>query len=807
MAHTLRIALRRLARQPGLTIVAIATLAVGIGASTAVFGLMNALVLRPLPVERPAELVFLNREGRGSFPTLSYPDYRDLRDRTTVLSGLVAYRFAPISLDDGTRPSRIWGYLATGNYFEVLGVRAVVGRTFTSAHDRAPGAHPVAVLTHGAWRQRFNGDPDVVGRTISLNGQQYTILGVTPPGFSGTEIYYKPEIFVPMAMQAQIEPGNAWLEQRQTRNLFVLGRLAGGVGRAQAAAALNAAAAELAREHPTLNEGMRIALSSPGLAGNVLRGPVMGFSTALLALAGLVLLLACANLTGVLVARAVDRQRETAICLALGAEPGRVVRDCLLESALLSAFGLSAALLLTSWIAGIVSLWRPTGDFPLFVSLPIDYRVFLFSVASGVVATSLVGIVPALQAIRADPVRGLKGEARIGPRFNWHLRDLLVVVQIALSGVLLVGSALVVFSLRRATELNVGFNPENAVSVRVDLALQGYDEERGRAFQSRVLELIRQRPGVESAGIANSLPLGTDQSTNRIYVEGRPEPRASEVPYAFYYSVTPGFFRTMQTRVVGGRDFDSRERRGARRAAIVNRTFAMELLGGEDAVGMRFRTGRSGEWTEIIGIVEDGKYQSLGEAPRPAVFYPLDQRYISTTTIVARTALQKDEALGALRETVRTVDPSLSLFEEGTLVEHLGLVLLPVRAAALVLTIFGAAALALATLGVHGLVSYSVARRIREISLRLAVGASRRDVIALVVGRTTGLFVAGAAAAAALALAGGKLLSPILFDVEPTDPLAFLTAGLTLALVTGAACILPARRALQADPATVLRSE
>jgi predicted permease len=817
----LRLAVRRLVRQPGLTIVAVVTLALGVGATTTIFGFVNAVLFRPLAVDRPHELVFLNRAGRGGFPAHSYPDYRDLRDRTTALSGLVAYRFAPMSLGDvappapfdelraprASRGARLWGYLATGNYFDVLGVRAALGRTFGQDDDRVPGGHPVAVISHGCWQRRFGGDPAIVGRAIAINGAKYTVLGVMPASFTGTELYFRPEVFVPMAMQAQIEPGNAWLERRQTRNIFVLGRLAPGVTSTQAEASLNAIAAALGREHPALNEGMRIMLSPPGLAGSVLRGPVIGFSAALLALAGLVLLLACTNLTGALLARATDRQRETAICLALGAERRQLLRGPLFESALLNAAGAVAALLLTLWLADVIAAWRPPADFPLTLGLAVDHRLLAFAVGLAALGTLLIGAAPAFHATRTDPIAGLKREIATRRRFGWHLRDVVVVTQIALSGVLLVGSLLVVRSLQHAMELDVGFNPRHAVSVRVDLALQGYDEARGRDFQRRVLERVAALPGIESAGLASSLPLGLDQSTNTMYVEGRPEPRASDVPSAFSYRVTPGYFRTMQTRLVAGRDFEERDDRQGRPVAIVNQAFAAQLLPGENPVGKRFRSGRGGVWIEIVGVAQDGKYQSLGEDPRLVVFYPLAQWYSPTTTIVARASLGGQEALGAIRNAVVELDPALSLFEEGTLEQHLGLTLFPARVAAAALTAFGLVAILLVSVGVYSMVSYGVARRTREICIRLAVGASRRHIVGLVVRRAAGLWLAGAGAGAGLALGGGRVLSPILLDVEPASPGACALAGIILAIVTAVACVLPTRRALHADPAGILRSE
>jgi predicted permease len=711
-----------------------------------------------------------------------------------------------MSMEGGGTPVRIWGYLATGNYFDVLGVQPLLGRIFTPDDDRLPGGHPIIVLSYSGWKRYFAADPAVIGRVVRINGLPFTVIGVMPPGFRGTELFFAPDGWVPMAMQAQIEPGNPWLERRQTHNVFVLGRLRPGVSRAQAEAAINALAAQLGREHPTINEGMTISLSPPGLAGRMLRGPVVGFSGALLAAATLVLLLACTNLAGVLLARTVDRQRDTAVCLALGARRADLVRQSLAESCLLSAGGTAAALLLTNWLAGVAAGWQLPMDFPLSVAVAVDYRVLLFSLGLALLAALLIGAAPALQATRADVTPALKDEVR-GHGTGWHLRDGIVAAQIALSAVLLVGSLLVIRSLQQAIHVDLGFNPRGAVALRVDLGLQGYDEARGREFHRRVQERVTSLPGVTDASVSNSLPLSIDQSSNAIYIEGRPEPPAANVPRATYYQVSPGFFRTLQTRLVAGRDFDSRDHRQGLRVAIVNQAFVAQLLEGKGGVGSRFRSGRSGPWIEIVGVVQDGKYHSLGEAPKPIVFYPLTQWYNPTTTIVARASVPESEALELVKRAVHEIDPALSLFDDGSLSQLLALPMLPMRVAALALTTFGILAIVLVSVGTYALVSYGVARRTREICIRLAVGASSGQIVRLVLGRIAMIWAVGALIGAALMLASAPLLSPILLGVSGRDAATYALAIAMLLLVTAAACWLPTRRALVTDPAALLRSE
>jgi predicted permease len=794
---------RALRAMPAFTLVAVLTLGLGIGANAAIFSVINAALFQPLPVERPEELVTINH-ARGGLPIHSYPDYRDFRDRGSLLAGVAAFRISPMNLDLDGVATRVWGNLVSGNYFELLGVRPVLGRTLTPADDRVPGAHPVLVLAYECWQARFAGDPNIVGRTVRINGAAFTILGVLPAGFHGTEHLVAPELWVPIMMQAHVESGNDWLERRRTHNIMVVGRLGAGVSHAQAEASLNAIAAALAREYPASNEGMRLMLSSPGLVGTLLRGPMIGFSGALLAIAGLVLLLTCTNLTGLLLARSTDRQRDTAIRLALGAGRGDLVRRSLVESALVSLAGAGAALVFADVFAALLTGWRPPGDFPLGLRVELDYRVLAFSLGLAALATFLVGFIPAISSARTAIVSGLKEET-VRWRGGWHARDVIVAVQVALSTILLVGSLLVVRSLQQASTLDIGFNPDGAVSAKVDLGLQGYERDRALAFQRELLERVAALPGIDSAATANAIPLGTDISTHSVYVEGRPEPRGVDIPEAIYYQVSPGFFRAMEMRLMAGRDFEPGDVRGSRPVAVVNQAFADQLLGAGPAVGKRFRSGRTGAWIEIIGVVQNGKYQSLGESPQPAAFHSAMQWYNPTTTVVARSGLPAGEVLALIRTVVRNLDPGLPVFDDMPLSRILALPLLPARIAAGFLAAFGALALVLVLVGTYGLISYGIAQRTREICIRLAVGAASRHIAGLVLGRAAVVWAVGVTLGVAAALAGAPALDPILFRVDARDPVVFLAACAILALITAAACWFPIRRALVADPSGLLR--
>ncbi|HUI57827.1 MAG TPA: ABC transporter permease [Bryobacteraceae bacterium] len=810
LRQDLVVAYRRLRSSPGFTLAAIVTLALGIGANTAVFTAVNTIVFRPLPVERPDELVFMNlRSFKTEIPVQSYLNYLDFRDRNTVLSGLTGYRVAPVSFSQGGgNNARVWAYEVTGNYFGVLGVGAARGRALGPDDDRTRLGHPVAVLSYAFWQSRFSGDPDIAGKKIKLNGMDYTVVGVAPRGFNGTEVVYTPDLWVPLAMEPQIEPGNNWLDERGDQNLFVLGRLKPGVSMAQAEGALNAIAAELAREYPKDAAGIHIVLSSPGLFGSYLRGTVRAFAAVLMGVAGLVLLIACVNLANLLLARAADRRKDTAIRLALGAGRGHLVRQLLTESMVLSLAGGATGLFLAKWLTILFAAWKPPVDVPLMPPLAVDGRVMLFAMLASLVTGVLFGLAPALQSVRTALAPALKNEAVAERLRRFHLRDLLVAAQVAMSVVLLVGSVLVVRSLQHALSLNLGFEPRHATTVAFDLGLQGYDETRGREFQHRVLDRVRDMPGIESAAIIDGMPLSLGWNNSTIIIEGKPVPRAMDAPLAAMFRVSTGYFHTARTPLVAGRDFNANDRKGAPRVAVVNETFARQLLPGENPIGKRFRHDATrGVWKEIVGVVGDGKYRSLGEKPMLAVFEPIEEAYNSATTILARSPVPEERVAGMLRQAVYELDPTISIYGAGSETGQLALVLFPAQIAATVLGAFGLLAVVLAATGVYGIMAYAVARRTREIGIRMALGAKPAQVIGVVLSHTALLLTIGAAVGLALALAAGRLFSQILYGVSARDPVTYAVAITMMALVAVAACWFPARRAMTVDPVTALRTE
>ncbi|MGI9074669.1 MAG: ABC transporter permease [Bryobacteraceae bacterium] len=799
-------AVRRLRKSLGFTVLAIATLTLAIGANTTVFSAINALILRPLPVEQPQDLVFFS--GPKGSQNQSYPNYRDFRDRTRTLSGLIAFRVAAMALSHTGTNARIWGYDASGNYFQVLGVHPALGRFFTPAEDQKPRANPYAVISYSCWQHRFGGDPAVVHKTVKLNGMDYAILGVAPKGFIETELLYVPEIWVPMSMEAQIEPGNDWLKNEYTWNIWVLSRIKRGVSREQAQSEINGIAAQVIRERPKANDGMRVHFTTPGLLGDFFRGPVLAFGSVLMGVAGLVLLIACTNLASSLLARAADRRRETAIRLALGAGRMRLIRQLLTENLVVALAGGAVGLILAWWLTGLITTASLPFDFPFNKALTIDVRVLVFALSASVLTVLFFGLAPAIQATRADFIPALKNEVWSKRLHRWELRDVFVIGQIALSVVLLVGSVLVIRSLQKALTVNVGFNPRNAASVSFDVGMQGYSEARGLEFQKRLLEKWQTLPGIESASLSNTIPLSLDVSHTSVLAYGKPVPKPSETLNVAYYYAGPGFFHTLQTKLLDGHEFNWRDGPKSPKVVIINKALANRLFPHERAVGKRVaQCPDNCSWWTVIGVAEDGKYESLNDENQPVIFWPMFQRYETTTTLVARSHLPADQLIGTLRDAVRELDPTMPLFDVATLERHLALPLTPARLAASALGGFGFLAVALAAIGVYAAMAYAVARRRREIGIRIAIGATKSNGLALIMRRSATLLGIGTLLGAAAALSVNRLFNAVLYGISPKDPLTYVLAVALMIVVTLLACTIPARRALAVDPACALREE
>jgi predicted permease len=805
----LRLAFRRLNANKSFSAIAILSLAFGIGATTVFFSLVNSTLLKPLPgVERPGELYSL-ADPRYGAPVLSYPNYRDIRDRNTAFAGVIGYRIAPVnaSLAPGSN-SRVWGYLVSGNYFEVLGVRPARGRLLTPEDDVKRGGHPVIVISHRSWQTRFAGASDIIGRTIKLNSSVYTIVGVAPEGFQGTERFYAPELFVPMSMNGLIEPGSNYLDNRNTENTFILARLKQGVTVAQASAALDALTAKLAEEWPTINEGMKIKLVEPGWAGDMLRGGVIGFSTVLIAVAGLLLLVVCVNLASLLLAQASERKKEIAVRLAIGASRGLLIRQLLLETLTLSLIGGTIGVLGAFWAVSLISNLKPPVDFALETSITIDWRVLIFSASVSALASIVFGLTPAWQATRTDLVAALKNDLSDARARRWPLRDLMVGAQITLSVVLLAASGLMLGSLQNALTIDLGFNPRNAATLGFDVAIQGYPEEKGKQFLHDLARRAQDMPGVKSTALASTLPLDIGFSNTGVWDTEQPKPTPSQIQSAEVFFISPDFFQTMQTRLIAGREFAPNDDEKAPRRLVVNETFTRQILHlarPELAVGKRATL--NDRIHEIIGVAADGKYTSLSEAPKAVMFQALWQSYSSNVRLVARTSGNDPDLLRRMHQLVQAMDPEMTLYGEETLEQHMNLPLLPSRVAAGALTVFGSVTLALAAIGIYGVMAFAVSRRTREIGIRMAIGATPWQIASMIGKRAVWLVGVSALVGTVLALLAAGQLSPILLGVNPWDPMVHLLGLALIGAIAFAACWRPARRAASLDPSQSLRRD
>ena len=809
----IRYAIRSLAKRPGFVAVAVITLALGIGANTAIFSLVNAVLLRSVPVEKPSEIVSVAVRGKDdSMLAFSHPNYIDFRDRNQVLSGLLVYRFAPLSLSRSGNNERIWGYEVSGNYFDVLGVKAIRGRTFLPEEDRTKLSHPVVVVSYEAWQRRFGGNPDLVGKDLLLNDHKFHVIGIAPEGFKGTELIYSPDLWVPASMMEWVEPGATWLDNRSTSNFFAVGRLKPGVDQRQAEASLNQLALQLAQQYPNDNEGQTIKVLPTGFILPELRGAVVSFTWILMASVALVLLVTCTNLAGLLLARATDRRREIAIRLAMGANRFRLIRQLLTESMLLSLAGGVGGLLLAYWIVNMLLAFKPPIDFPLAMDVDIDWRVLVFSLGISLITGAVFGLAPALQATRPSLLKSLKDNAAQGGASRTRLRSGLVVAQIALSLVVLIAAGLVVRTLQHLQTMNPGFDSKNALMMSFDLGLQGYDEAKAQQFYRQLVERVQSVPGVQSSAITNSVPLSLNYNSRTVFLEGQPVERGANAPIAMAGNVGPRYFETMVTPILQGREFTDQDTPKTESVAVVNETFVRRLMpfakSSAEAVGRRFSfRGGEGPFVRIVGVAGDGKYFNIGEEPRTFVWTPVSQDYSSSVSLIVRTKGAPEPMFGSVRREIQGLDPNLPLFDVKTLNEHMTFSLFPARIAATVLGVFGLVALLLSAIGIYGITSYAVAQRTREIGIRMALGAQLGDVLKLVLNHGVKLTLIGVTLGLVGAYLVTRAITSVLYGVSSTDPVTFGAVSFLLVGIALLACYIPARRATKVDPLIALRYE
>jgi len=823
LTSDIRFALRWLRRSPGFTLVAIGSLALGIGFNAALFTIVDAVLFRPLPVERPDRLadVFTSSNDGDLYATSSYPDFQDFKPRNDVFSDMLAYSpaIAAVTLTD--RPRLAMGETVTDNYFQLLGVHAALGRTLLPDDDRA-GAPRAVVISHKLWRREFGGGAAAVGQSIRIHGQLYTIVGVAPADFTGMVRLIAPEVWMPMTYVDEVEPGgiisnvpsptgNTRLERRGQRWMFIKGRLKAGATSDRAAANLRLIGKQLQTEYRQTNKDLDVSVlptNSVHIHPDADRAlvPVAG---ALMLVVGLVLLIACANVASMLLARASGRQKEIGIRLAIGASRRRIVQQLLSETLVLAVLGGGAAIALAWGLMRLVMSAPLPIPIPLSFALQIDMRVVLFTSVVALLAALVAGLAPALKSTRPNLVGELKGDVaatRAGGR-RWTLRDGLVVTQIAVTTVLLVAAGLLTRSLMAAQQIGIGFRTSGLAVISTDMKMIGYDDARAKAFYDRVLARLRSLPDVESVSLAERLPFSINYNRNNIFLPDRHGPSDKGLVLDVT-RVSPEYFATIGVPLLQGRNFNDADTPKSPRVAIVNETMAHKFWPNENAVGKRFRLrGLDGPEVEIVGIAADHKVNSLGESPAPYIHYAISQAPDPAEIIVTRGRGDAAPLLANVRREIAAIEPNAVFLDNQTMDAQVAATLLPARLGAIAVSIVGAVAMALAAIGLYGVIAYAVARRSREIGIRMALGAQPSAVVRMVLRQGLGLAAVGLGVGIVIALGAATALSKALYGISIVDPIAWGVTLATLLTVAALANVVPARRASIIDPSAALRAE
>ena len=802
-------AARMLARSPGFTVVAVLTLALGIGANSTIFSWVNAVLLSPLPgVENSNEVYEVtNVTSEGRNVSFSYPNFEDVRDRATLLEGITVHSFLPLNLSRGDEAERVWGALVSGNFFDVLRVKALRGRTFLPEENEVPERDAVLVIGYGLWQKSFGSDPAIVGQTVTVNTHPFTIIGVLPEEFQGPMTALDLSAYAPMMMQPLLQPGGNWLQARGNGWMQSKARLKPGVTQAQAQAELDTIAKQLAEEYPGTNEGRGLAIyplwNSRSGAQFVFR-PVLA---ALMVVVGLVLLIACANVANLLLARAASRRKEIAIRLSLGAGRWRLIRQLLTESMMLAVLGGMGAVLLAYWSSSLMNLLIPPIQFPVKLETGIDFTVISFTLGLSLVTGLVFGLVPAWQTSRASLVAALNDESArsSGTRTKGRLRSALVIAQVSLSLLLLISAGLFVRSLRQVQVLQPGFNPDGVLLASIDLSPNGYSREAGQSFLRQLLTRLQVQPGVESVALANYVPLNIGGSSDTSFRVDGYEPGPNEQVWAYYNHVTPGYFHTIRNPFVAGRDFDFTDTDDTEDVVIISRQMAEQYWPDRDPLGQKVWFGNNG--STIVGVVEDVKYRQVNEQPVRLMYFPVFQSNRQGLTIHVRTSGDPASLAPVVRKEIAGMDPNLPVFGVQTLRETVGSSAIQQRMAGSMMGAFGLLALALASVGIYGVLAYAVSQRTHEIGIRMALGAGRGDVLKLVLRQGLLLISIGTIIGVAGAFGLTRLTSSLLFGVSPTDPVTYLGAAALLIGVSLLACYFPAWRATKVDPMVALRYE
>ena len=824
LVKDLKYGFRMLLAHPGFSSVAVLSLALGVGLNTTIFSIVNSVLLRPAPVEKPDELVEIYSSVPEGFDysTTSYPDYLDFQAQAKSFSGILGYTLMGVSLSQKGSSELIIGEIVTGNYFEVLGVDALLGRTFLPEENETPGSHPVVVLGHGFWQRQFAGDSDALGQTLKLNGVQYTVVGVLPPSYPGSFPGFSPELWVPTMMAREVDPmgvqdvqgnttGDNRLDQRGRRWMFVKGRLAPGVTLEQARAEMTTIAERLANEYIESNEkrGVTLLLAENVRFHPMLDKPLTPVALLLLSVVGIVLLIACANVANMLLARATTRRREIAVRLAVGASRARLIRQLLAESLVLSGVGGGLGLLLAAWASALLDNYRPDFGLPIALDLGLDIRVLVFTIGLSILTGLLFGLAPALQASRADLISALKESStdqKAAGRF--HLGNLLVVGQVALSLVLLIGAGLLVRSLIASRTAEIGFSPDPLGVVTLNLDMNGYEEEQGKNFYRQALERIRALQEVESASIAARFPFEMNINLSDIHVDGHELTSNEDKPFVVDVTfVGVDYFRTMGISLLEGRPFRESDTEDAPGVVIVNEKLARTLWPEESAIGKRIRRDPDSPPLEIVGMASNHKVRTVGESPRPYLHFARAQNYNGYGSLLIRSRGDAAATVETVRRTLLQMNPELTVMDAMSFNEQLAVSLYPVRMGSRLLGGFSLLAVLLAAIGLYGLIAYWVSQRTREVGIRIALGAETHRVMVLVLKQ--GMILAGLGVVIGLvaSLLVNRALAGVLFGIQAVDFLTLAVSAFILLVAALVANAVPAWRASQVDPMVALRYE
>jgi len=805
MTNDLKIAIRQLKKSPGFAVTAILTLALGIGANAVVFSVLNALVLKPVNVPNSQSLYMVQR---FQYPSQSYPDYLDLRDRNSTFESLMITNIiGSVGVETDGNPSTAWPYLVSGNYFDALGIQPYLGRFYHAADEKGMNSAPYVVLSYAYWHGQFHADAGAVGRTIKINKHLFTIIGVAPQAFRGTELFFAPAMWIPVVELPTVE-GDDSMKYRGNHSGWVIGHLKPGVTPMQATQDLNSIGAWLAKTYPGDDEGVKFTLARPGLVGDMLGGPARAFMAGMMMLAGLILLAACANLGSLFAARTADRAKETAMRLALGSRRGLILRQMLTEAVLVSLVGGALGLAGGVGILHVLSAWQPIPDVPINVPVNPDASTYAVALALSLASGLLFGIVPVRQVMRSDPWQVIRtGASNLGGLRRLTVRDFLLVVQIAICAVLVTSSLVAVRGLARSMNSNFGFAPQNVTVVESDLNMAGYTGDRMPEMEKRMLDAVASIPGVTAVGYIDQIPLGLGGGDSFVYYDTTSDFRpTNQVADAMNYNISPGYLAAAGTRLLAGRDLTQDDNKTAPKVALVNKHFAVKFFGSVDkAIGGHFKYW-GGERAEVVGVVEDGRYRTLTEDQMPAMFFSYQQHQASGTWLAVRSARQPEEIAAALQLKLHGLDASLP-FRVRTWNEEMSTALFAARVATVALGVLGLLGAMLAVTGIFGMASYTVSKRLREIGIRIALGAQRKQVLKSALGRAFILLTVGSIAGLALGLLATKVLSYIVYQAGPKDPVVLGGVVLTMLVLGLAAAWIPAQKALGVNPTILMREE